>query len=104
MTAVVDASGEFSVTVPSNLLSGLTNGNLGVNVSLTDANGNSTSLGAQAAVNITLPTISLTNVLHNGVLGAVDALTSQVIGGVVTGVTAGTTVKVTLGGKTFLGV
>ncbi|MGO2460303.1 MAG: Ig-like domain-containing protein [Ewingella sp.] len=104
LTAQVDATGHFSVTVPSNLLSGLTNGNLGVNVSLTDANGNSTSVGAQAAINVTLPTISLTDVLHNGVLGAVDALTSQVIGGVVTGVTAGTTVKVTLGGKTFLGV
>ncbi|QMV51102.1 Ig-like domain-containing protein [Ewingella americana] len=104
LTAQVDATGHFSVTVPANLLSGLTTGNLGVNVSLTDANGNSTSVGAQAAVNVTLPTINLTDVLHNGVLGAVDALTSQVIGGVVTGVTAGTTVKVTLGGKTFLGV
>jgi ribosomal 50S subunit-recycling heat shock protein len=104
LIGVVDATGHFSVTVPSNLLSGLTNGNLGVNVTLTDANGNSTSLGAQAAVNVTLPTINLTNILHNGVLNAVDALTSQVIGGVVTGVTAGTTVKVTLGGKTFLGV
>ncbi|PKB90369.1 hypothetical protein A8A01_07870 [Ewingella americana] len=104
LTAQVDATGHFSVTVPSNLLSGLTTGNLGVNVSLTDSNGNTTSVGAQAAINVTLPTINLTDVLHNGVLGAVDALTSQVIGGVVTGVTAGTTVKVTLGGKTFLGV
>lgn len=104
LTAQVDATGHFSVTVPANLLSGLTTGNLGVNVSLTDSNGNTTSVGAQAAINVTLPTINLTDVLHNGVLGAVDALTSQVIGGVVTGVTAGTTVKVTLGGKTFLGV
>lgn len=104
LTAIVDASGHFSVNVPSGLLSGLTTGNLGVNVTLTDANGNSTSLGAQAAVNVTLPTINLGTILHNGVLGAVDTLTSQIIGGVVGGVAAGTTVKVTLGGKSFLGV
>ena len=104
LTAIVDATGHFSVNVPSNLLTGLTNGSLAVNVAITDANGNSATVATSAGINITLPTISLNPLFNNGVLGAVDALTAQTVSGVVNGVTAGTSVKVTLGGKTFLGV
>ena len=104
LTATVDATGHFSVTVPSSLLTGLLSGTLSVAVNVTDLAGNSANTTQLATVNVSVPTISLTSILDHGVLNAVDALTAQTIGGVVGGVAAGTTVNVTLGGKTFLGV
>ncbi|WP_459176032.1 Ig-like domain-containing protein [Ewingella americana] len=104
LNALVDASGHFSVTVPASSLAGLLTGTLGIDVSVTDVTGNSANTSALVAVNVALPTISLSSILDHGVLNAVDALTAQTISGVVGGVAAGTTVNVTIGGKTFLGV
>lgn len=104
ITAIVDGSGHFTVTVPSNLLSGLLGGNLGVGISFTDITGNTTSTSVQVPVNVTLPTISLSPLFGDGLLSAADALISQTISGIIGGVASGTQVNVTLGGKTFLGV
>ncbi|KQN48029.1 hypothetical protein ASE99_15980 [Serratia sp. Leaf51] len=100
---VVDATGHFLVTVPPSVLGLLSGTTAAVSVTVADAAGNVGSAVANAVLDLVKPVINLTSVLGDGLLNAADALTTQVIGGTVSGVTAGTQVQVTLGGKTFLG-
>ena len=54
-------------------------------------------------MDVTLPVISLNPVFDDGKLSLADTAIAQIIGGMVSGVEAGTQVRVTLGGKTFFG-
>lgn len=103
INGVVDATGHFLVTVPPSVLGLLSGTTAAVSVTVADAAGNVGSAAANAVLELVKPVINLTSVLGDGLLNAADALTTQVIGGTVSGVTAGTQVQVTLGGKTFLG-
>ena len=103
INGVVDATGHFLVTVPPSVLGLLSGTTAAVSVTVADAAGNVGSAVANAVLDLVKPVINLTSVLGDGLLNAADALTTQVIGGTVSGVTAGTQVQVTLGGKTFLG-
>lgn len=103
INGVVDATGHFLVTVPPSVLGLLSGTTAAVSVTVADAAGNVGSAAANAVLELVKPVINLTSVLGDGMLNAADALTTQVIGGTVSGVTAGTQVQVTLGGKTFLG-
>ena len=100
---VVDATGHFLVTVPPSVLGLLSGTTAAVSVTVADAAGNVGSAAVNAVLDLVRPVINLTSVLGDGLLNAADALTTQVIGGTVTGVATGTQVQVTLGGKTFLG-
>ncbi|WP_047608344.1 Ig-like domain-containing protein [Rahnella aquatilis] len=103
INGVVDATGHFLVTVPPSVLGLLSGTTAAVSVTVADAAGNVGSAAANAVLDLVRPVINLTSVLGDGLLNAADALTTQVIGGTVSGVTTGTQVQVTLGGKTFLG-
>jgi uncharacterized membrane protein len=103
INGVVDATGHFLVTVPPSVLGLLSGTTAAVSVTVADAAGNVGSAAANAVLDLVQPVINLTSVLGDGLLNAADALTTQVIGGTVGGVAAGTQVQVTLGGKTFLG-
>ncbi|UHM89485.1 Ig-like domain-containing protein [Rahnella victoriana] len=103
INGVVDATGHFLVTVPPSVLGLLSGTTAAVSVTVADAAGNVGSAVANAVLDLVKPVINLTSVLGDGLLNAADALTTQVIGGTVSGVTTGTQVQVTLGGKTFLG-
>ncbi|MGG5215575.1 Ig-like domain-containing protein [Rahnella variigena] len=103
INGVVDATGHFLVTVPPSVLGLLSGTTAAVSVTVADAAGNVGSAVANAVLDLVQPVINLTSVLGDGLLNAADALTTQVIGGTVGGVAAGTQVQVTLGGKTFLG-
>lgn len=103
ISVVVDASGHFSANVPSNLISGLLNGLLDVKVDVNATNGNTGTITGSATVNITAPTITLNTPFTDGLLSAADALLSQTISGVASGVALGSTVSVVVNGKTYLG-
>ncbi|CAM3518978.1 MULTISPECIES: Ig-like domain-containing protein [Yersinia] len=104
LSAIVGADGTFSVPVPAGLLSALTNGTVNVTANASDAAGNPTSSTGVLNVSVTLPQITLPALFGDGSLSLADTAVAQLISGTVSGVAAGTQVKVSLGGKDFFGV
>ena len=94
-TATVDASGNWTATVPSADLGSLKDGDASVQVSVTNVNGNSASAGREYSVDATAPTVSIEIVSDNNIINAAEAQQDLVINGV-TNAEAGQTVTVTL--------
>ncbi|PKH24382.1 hemagglutinin [Enterobacterales bacterium CwR94] len=102
LSATVGADGKFSATVQPNILGTLLDGNLTVGVSVTDAVGNTTSASGGLIIGAhTTPTVTLNTVFGDGVLSAADLATAQIISGSTTNISAGRTVTVSLGGKSY---
>nr|WP_235776357.1 Ig-like domain-containing protein [Pectobacterium carotovorum] len=102
----VGANGAWSVALPSNVFTGLSNGVLAVNVDIVDSHGNVKNQLVNIDVLKTLPVIDSVVAFTDGALNAADATTSQIISGVVSNVNigAGATVAVTLGTKIYTGI
>lgn len=102
----VGANGAWSVALPSNVFTGLSNGVLAVNVDIVDSHGNVKNQLVDIDVLKTLPVIDSVVAFTDGALNAADATTSQIISGVVSNVNigAGATVTVTLGTKVYTGI
>lgn len=102
----VGANGAWSVALPSNVFTGLSNGLLAVNVDIVDSHGNVKNQLVNIDVLKTLPVIDSVVAFTDGALNAADATTSQIISGVVSNVNigAGATVAVTLGTKVYTGI
>ncbi|MFJ5468620.1 Ig-like domain-containing protein [Pectobacterium carotovorum] len=102
----VGANGAWSVALPSNVFTGLSNGVLAVNVDIVDSHGNVKNQLVNIDVLKTLPVIDSVVAFTDGALNAADATTSQIISGVVSNVNigAGATVAVTLGTKLYTGI
>lgn len=101
LEATVNADGTFSVPVDASILNGLLAGTLNVTATVTDSAQNSGSATSPLLVDVTLPVITLSPIFDDGKLSLADTAIAQTIGGVVSGVAAGTQVSVTVGGKTF---
>ncbi|MBP2167601.1 hypothetical protein J2125_000793 [Erwinia toletana] len=102
VTAQVGSDGKFSATVAPDILGTLLNGNLTVGVSVTDAVGNTTGVSAGVQVGISNPpTLTLNTVFGDGVLSAADLNSTQTISGSSSNLAVGSTVSVTLGGKSY---
>ncbi|HHY2989189.1 TPA: Ig-like domain-containing protein [Enterobacter hormaechei subsp. steigerwaltii] len=99
-TAMVDASGNWTATVPSADLGGLKDGDASVQVSVTNVNGNSASAGREYSVDATAPTVSIEIVSDNNIINAAEAQQDLVINGV-SNAEAGQTVTVTLNGVDY---
>ncbi len=99
-TATVDASGNWTATVPSADLGGLKDGDASVQVSVTNVNGNSASAGREYSVDATAPTVSIEIVSDNNIINAAKAQQDLVINGV-SNAEAGQTVTVTLNGVDY---
>ncbi|HGW5367723.1 TPA: Ig-like domain-containing protein [Enterobacter hormaechei] len=99
-TATVDASGNWTATVPSADLGGLKDGDASVQVSVTNVNGNSASAGREYSVDATAPTVSIKIVSDNNIINAAEAQQDLVINGV-SNAEAGQTVTVTLNGVDY---
>ncbi len=99
-TATVDASGNWTATVPSADLGGLKNGDASVQVSVTNVNGNSASAGREYSVDATAPTVSIEIVSDNNIINAAEAQQDLVVNGV-SNAEAGQTVTVTLNGVDY---
>ena len=99
-TATVDAEGKWTATVPSADLAGLKDGDASVQVSVTNAHGNSASAGREYSVDATAPTVTIDTVAGDNVINASEAAAGVAISGTTTA-EAGQTVTVTLGGKSY---
>ncbi|MHA1090955.1 Ig-like domain-containing protein [Enterobacter ludwigii] len=99
-TATVDASGNWTATVPSADLGSLKEGDASVQVSVTNVNGNSASAGREYSVDTTAPTVSIDIVSDNNIINAFEAQQDLVVNGI-TNAEAGQTVTVTLNGKDY---
>ncbi|TPW42840.1 Ig-like domain-containing protein [Mixta tenebrionis] len=102
VTATVGANGVFTATVTPDILGTLTQGNLTVGASVTDAAGNTASASGGLVVDVTLPTINLNPLFGDGLLNAADALVTQVISGTIGNVEPGARVSVAIGGQTLV--
>ncbi|WP_320711456.1 Ig-like domain-containing protein [Enterobacter asburiae] len=99
-TAKVDADGNWTATVPSADLAGLKDGDASVQVSVTNAHGNSASAGREYSVDATAPTVSIDTVAGDNVINASEAAAGVAISGTTTA-EVGQTVTVTLGGRSY---
>ncbi|WP_416172671.1 Ig-like domain-containing protein [Enterobacter ludwigii] len=99
-TAIVDASGNWTATVPSADLGSLKEGDASVQVSVTNVNGNSASAGREYSVDTTAPTVSIDIVSDNNIINGSEAQQDLVVNGI-TNAEAGQTVTVTLNGKDY---
>uniref|UniRef100_UPI0034D232F0 Ig-like domain-containing protein n=1 Tax=Enterobacter asburiae TaxID=61645 RepID=UPI0034D232F0 len=99
-TAKVDADGNWTATVPSADLAGLKDGDASVQVSVTNAHGNSASAGREYSVDATAPAVSIDTVAGDNVINGSEAAAGVAISGTTTA-EVGQTVTVTLGGKSY---
>ncbi|KML20510.1 type 1 secretion target domain-containng protein [Leclercia adecarboxylata] len=99
-TAKVDADGNWTAIVPSADLAGLKDGDASVQVSVTNAHGNSASAGREYSVDATAPTVTIDTVAGDNVINGSEAAAGVAISGTTTA-EAGQTVTVTLGGKSY---
>lgn len=101
LDTTVGAGGVWSIPVSSTQLQSLVNGNLTIGATVTDSAGNSNSASAGLTVALTPPTITFNPLFGNGILDLNDLLSTQVLSGSSTQAAAGTTLTLTLGGKTY---
>ncbi|HHH3606237.1 TPA: Ig-like domain-containing protein [Enterobacter roggenkampii] len=99
-TAKVDADGHWTATVPSADLAGLKDGDASVQVSVTNAHGNSASAGREYSVDATAPAVTIDTVAGDNVINGSEAAAGVAISGTTTA-EAGQTVTVTLVGKSY---
>ncbi|WP_348959361.1 Ig-like domain-containing protein [Enterobacter cloacae complex sp. Mu1197] len=99
-TVKVDANGNWTATVPSADLAGLKDGDASVQVSVTNAHGNSATAGREYSVDATAPTVTIDTVAGDNVINGSEAAAGVAISGTTTA-EAGQTVTVTLGGKSY---
>lgn len=99
-TATVDAEGKWTATVPSADLTGLKDGDASVQVSITNAHGNSASAGREYSVDATAPTVTIDTVAGDNVINGSEAAAGVAISGTTTA-EVGQTVTVTFGGNSY---
>ncbi|MEP8702182.1 Ig-like domain-containing protein [Enterobacter roggenkampii] len=100
-TATTDASGNWSVTVPAANVSALGEASYVVTASVTDAAGNSASIGHSVLVDSALPQVTINPVATDDVINAAEVAAGQTLSGKVSGAASGDTVTITLGGNTY---
>ncbi|WP_324286420.1 Ig-like domain-containing protein [Enterobacter hormaechei] len=99
-TAKVDADGNWTANVPSSELAGLKEGDASVQVSITNAHGNSASAGREYSVDATAPTVTIDTVAGDNVINGSEAAAGVAISGTTTA-EVGQTVTVTFGGNSY---
>ncbi|HAT3924295.1 TPA: Ig-like domain-containing protein [Citrobacter amalonaticus] len=99
-TATVDNNGEWTLTVPSADLAGITDGSARVEVSVSNAAGNSASATHDYSVDTTAPVITISTLAADDILNATEAQADLVITGTTTA-PAGQTVTVTINGNDY---
>ena len=100
-TTVLDAAGNWSVGVPANVISGLSDGTVTVTASVTDAAGNTGSGSHSVTVDTGLPSVNFTAISDDNVLNAVEKGQDLNVNGTSANLAEGTLVTVTLNGKNY---
>lgn len=101
LTGVVDADGNWSISVPATSLQTLPQGGNTLEITVSDAAGNSTTLPVPVVVDTTAPTLSLNPIAGDGVINAGEAAEDITVSGGSTGAEAGQLVTVSLYGQSF---
>nr|WP_225622840.1 Ig-like domain-containing protein [Citrobacter amalonaticus] len=99
-TATVDNNGEWTLTVPSADLAGLSDGSARVEASVSNAAGNSASVTHDYSVDTTAPVITISTIAADDILNATEAQADLVITGTTTA-PAGQIVTVTINGNDY---
>ncbi|MBG0613769.1 Ig-like domain-containing protein, partial [Enterobacter hormaechei] len=97
----LDAAGNWSVGVPANVISGLSDGSVTVTASVTDAAGNTGSGTHNVTVDTGLPSVSFNAISDDNVLNAVEKGQDLSVSGTSANLAEGTVVTVTLNGKNY---
>ncbi|KNC09351.1 hypothetical protein AC791_11880 [Klebsiella sp. RIT-PI-d] len=100
-TTVLDAAGHWSVGIPANVISGLSDGSVTLNVSVTDAAGNTGKDSHQVTVDTGLPSVNFNAISDDNVLNAVEKGQDLNVSGTSANLAEGTTVSVILNGKQY---
>ncbi|EMV1608900.1 Ig-like domain-containing protein, partial [Enterobacter hormaechei] len=100
-TTVLDAAGNWSVGVPANVISGLSDGTATITASVTDAAGNTGSGTHNVTVDTGLPSVSFNAISGDNVLNAVEKGQDLSVSGTSANLAEGTMVTVTLNGKNY---
>ncbi|UHM93326.1 Ig-like domain-containing protein [Rahnella victoriana] len=102
--AVSDGSGNWSVGVPANVVSGLNDGSYTLTAQVTDTAGNTGSANRDVTVETTAPVFVINDMAGgDNILNAAEAQTTLTVTGTVTGLADGATVIVTLNGLNYQG-
>ncbi|KGD76145.1 Ig-like domain-containing protein [Pantoea vagans] len=104
LSASVGQDGKWAIVVPPAVLDLVTDGNLAVNVTLTDAAGNTRTVGETVtAIVDAVPVVGALTGLFGGdnLLNIAEASAGQLVGGVISNAAAGSQVTVTFGSKTY---
>ncbi|WP_380179373.1 Ig-like domain-containing protein [Kalamiella sp. sgz302252] len=102
LTANVGQDGRFALVVPPSLLGLLSDGDTALNIVLTDAAGNTRTVGETVTAILEAPVINALTGLFGGdnLLNIAEAAVAQTVGGTING-TTGSTVTVSLGSKSY---
>ncbi|MDE8556865.1 Ig-like domain-containing protein [Pantoea vagans] len=104
-SATVDPNGTWSVTVPAAIISQLSDALYPVDVVISDAYGNSTTVGSSVTVlAATSPALTIDPVTGDNLIDSAEQLTDILVTGNVTGVPAGQPVLLTINGQSYDGV
>ena len=102
VNATVGSDGRFSAAVSPDILGTLLNGNLTVGVSVTDPVGNVSSVTTGLLVGLNNPpALTVNPIFGDGVLSAADLNATQTISGGSSNLSSGSSVTVTLNGRTY---
>ncbi|ENE7661556.1 Ig-like domain-containing protein [Enterobacter roggenkampii] len=100
-TATVQSDLTWSVNVPSDVLAALGNGDLTVSASVTNGVGNSGSAERDITIDANLPGLRVDTVAGDDVINSIEHGQNLIVTGSSDGLTAGTTLTVTVNGKTY---
>ncbi|EGO9569184.1 Ig-like domain-containing protein [Escherichia coli] len=96
-----DASGNWSVGVPANVVSGLADGTVIISATITDSAGNSSTQTHNVQVNTAVVSLSVSTISGDNIINAAEAGSALTLSGTGTNFAAGTVVTVLLNGKGY---
>lgn len=100
-SALVQADGSWSVSIPASVLQGLDNGTTTIAAAVSDAAGNPVSASHDVTVNSLASGISIDPISDDGYLNASEAQEPLIITGHTANVEAGSQLSLTINGQTF---
>ncbi|MGO3412464.1 MAG: Ig-like domain-containing protein [Kluyvera intermedia] len=100
-TTIVDASGNWSVTIPAADLSAIGDGSYTVSAAVSDKAGNPASTERDVLVDITVPQLSINTVSGDDVINSTEHGQALIVSGSATGAAAGDVVTVTINDKSY---
>ena len=100
-TATVQSDLTWSVNVPETVLTALGNGDLTVSATVTNGHGNTGTGEREVVIDASLPGLRVDTVAGDDVINSIEHTQNLIVSGTSDGLAAGTTLTVTVNGKTY---